>query len=348
MLSGLMLGGAFVIGVSAWFLLKGRHAKFALASMKIGAMTGLASALLLLLTGHTSSRIVAEHQPMKLAAMEGLHNGGKGIELIGFGVLKPTAVGEVTDNNDAFYFKIAFPKMLSWLATGDPNAYVPGMNDLLKGGYATGEGRIALSAEEKMTRGKAAIQSLADYRQAIQEGDAGAASKARADMEKDFDYFGYGYINHPKELIPPVGLTFYSFHIMVILGGYFILLFFVIAWLGWKKKLNTYRWLLWITLFSIPFAYIAGQAGWIVAEVGRQPWAIQDILPVTAAISKLPTASVQLTFYLFLVLFTIMLVAEIGIMVKAIKKGPSPEVDAVSGDADARKSDVVFSSGDSQ
>jgi cytochrome d ubiquinol oxidase subunit I len=335
MLSGLMLGGAFVIGVSAWFMLKGRHPKFTLSSMKIGAITGLVSALLLLLTGHTSSQIVAEHQPMKLAAMEGLHNGGKGVELIGIGVLKPNAEN-VTDNDDAFYFKIAFPKMLSWLATGDPNAFVPGMNDLLKGGYDTGNGKIALSAEEKIARGKAAIRSLADYRKAVKEGDTGAAAIARAAMEKDFDYFGYGYMSRPKELIPPIGLTFYSFHIMVILGCYFILLFLVISWFGWKKKLDQYRWLLWITLFSIPLAYIAGQAGWIVAEVGRQPWAIQDILPVTAAISKLPAVSVQLTFFLFLTLFTIMLVAEIGIMVKAVKKGPSPEVDVVSESGDSQ------------
>jgi Cytochrome bd-type quinol oxidase, subunit 1 len=144
-------------------------------------------------------------------------------------------------------------------------------------------------------------------------------------MEKDFDYFGYGYLSKPEDIIPPVGLTFYSFHIMVILGGYFILLFILVVWLDWRKKLQKYRLLHWVSLFSIPLAYIAGQAGWIVAEVGRQPWAIQDILPVTAAISKLPTASVQVTFFLFLILFAILLVAEIKIMIKAIKKGPDTD-----------------------
>ncbi|MDR1525799.1 MAG: cytochrome ubiquinol oxidase subunit I [Tannerella sp.] len=326
-LSGLMLGGSFVTGISAWFLLKERHRKFALSSMKIGAVTGLVSALLLLVTGDSSSKNVAKYQPMKLAAMEGLYNGYEGVELIGIGVLKP-CVENVTDNNDAFYFKIPFPKMLSWLATGDVNAYVPGMNDLLKGGYKTDTG-IALSADEKIRRGKVAIRALADYRAAAKNGDPQSASLARAALEKDFDYFGYGYINNPKDLVPPVQLTFYSFHIMVILGAYFILFFIVICWLGWKDKLNK-RWLHWVSLWSIPLAYIAGQAGWVVAEVGRQPWAIQDILPVTAAISKLPTASVVLTFFLFLILFAIMLVAEIRILVKAIKKGPDPAVDTNS------------------
>jgi cytochrome d ubiquinol oxidase subunit I len=327
-LSGLMLGGSFVTGISAWFLLKERHRKFALSSMKIGAVTGLVSALLLLVTGDGSSKNVAKYQPMKLAAMEGLYNGHEGVELIGIGVLKP-GIENVTDNGEAFYFKIAFPKMLSWLATGKANAFVPGINDLLRGGYRTDDGSIALSADEKIRRGKFAIKALADYRATLKAGDPQSAALAKAALEQNFGYFGYGYIQHPNDLIPPVQLTFYSFHIMVILGAYFILLFIVICWLGWKDKLDK-RWLHRVALWSIPLAYIAGQAGWVVAEVGRQPWAIQDILPVTAAISKLPTASVVLTFFLFLILFAILLAAEIRIMVKAIKKGPDPAVDEIS------------------
>ena len=325
MLSGLMLGGAFVMGISGWFLLKGRHQRFSLSSMKIGAFTGLVSALLLVVSGDSSSKDVAKHQPMKLAAMEGLYNGYEGVPLIGFGILKPN-IENVTVNKDAFYFKIEFPKMLSWLTTGDMNAFIPGINDIVKGGYNTGNG-VALSMDQKIVRGKAAIKALADYRIAREEGDMSQAAVARAAMEKDFDYFGYGYISKPADIIPPIGLTFYSFHIMVIIGAYFILLFIIVSWLAWKKKLLKYRRLHWVSLFSIPLAYIAGQAGWIVAEVGRQPWAIQDILPVNAAISKLPTASVQLTFFIFLTLFTILLIAEIGIMIKAIKTGPASEVD---------------------
>lgn len=82
------------------------------------------------------------------------------------------------------------------------------------------------------------------------------------------------------------------------------------------------RWMHSIALLTIPLAYIAGQAGWVVAECGRQPWAIRDMLPTSAAISKLDVGSVQATFFIFLILFTVMLIAEIGIMVKAIKKGP--------------------------
>jgi cytochrome d ubiquinol oxidase subunit I len=77
-----------------------------------------------------------------------------------------------------------------------------------------------------------------------------------------------------------------------------------------------------VALLTIPLAYIAGQAGWVVAECGRQPWAIRDLLPTSAAISKLDVGSVQTTFFIFLFLFTVMLIAEIGIMIRAIKKGP--------------------------
>lgn len=82
------------------------------------------------------------------------------------------------------------------------------------------------------------------------------------------------------------------------------------------------RWLHWVALWTIPFGYIAGQAGWVVAECGRQPWAIRDMLPTSVSISKLDVGSVQTTFFIFLILFTIMLIAEIRIMLREIKKGP--------------------------
>lgn len=212
--------------------------------------------------------------------------------------------------------------MLSFLAERDLNGYVPGINNLIEGGYTTKEGTPALSAAEKIEKGQQAIQALANYRQAKKDKDETAAKQYRATLEENFPYFGYGYIKDPGDLVPHVGMTFYSFRIMVILGGYFILLFIIALVWNKKDKFQDARWLQKVCLWSIPLGYIAGQAGWIVAEVGRQPWAIQDILPTSASISKLATSSVQTTFFLFLILFTILLIAEIGIMVKAIKKGP--------------------------
>lgn len=319
-LSAWVLGGVFVIGISCWFLLKRKNTDFALSSIKVSAVFGLVSSVLLVFSGHSSAYQVAHVQPMKLAAMEGLYEGGNGIGLVGIGVLKPEY--NYTDTADPFIFEIKLPKMLSYLAMSDFDAYVPGIKNIIEGGYATPEGEIALSAEEKIEKGKTAIRALADFRQAKKDGNQQQMDESESTLQENFPYFGYGYIAEPDDLIPHVGLTFYFFHIMVLLSAYFILLFLVALFLGKKRKLSQTRWFQWVGLWSIVLAYLASQAGWIVAEVGRQPWAIQNILPTSASISKLQTSSVQTTFFLFLILFTVLLIAEIGIMVKAIKKGP--------------------------
>jgi cytochrome d ubiquinol oxidase subunit I len=321
-LSGWIVGGAVVVGISSWYLLKKKHVEFALGSIKVGAAFGLVASLLTLWTGDGSAYQVAQKQPMKLAAMEGLYQGGNGIGLVGFGVLNP-AKTSYNDAVDPFLFKIELPKMLSFFAERDLNAYVPGITNLIDGGYQTSGGEIALSAQEKIEKGKRAIQALANYRQAKKDKNETLAQEARTMLDENFAYFGYGYIKNPGELIPPITLTFYSFRVMVILGGFFILLFIVATIVSYKNTFKDKRWLQWICLWTIPLAYIAGQAGWVVAEVGRQPWAIQDILPTSAAVSKLATSSVQITFFLFLILFTVLLVAELGIMIKTIKKGPA-------------------------
>lgn len=212
--------------------------------------------------------------------------------------------------------------MLSYLATHDFEGYVPGINNILLGGYILPDGTEALPALEKMKNGKKAIAALADYREAKQAGNQAKMNAAREAIEENMPYFGYGYIDDPNSLVPNVWLSFWAFRVMVGLGMYFIVFFALILFLARKRKLSEFNWLHYIALISIPLAYLASQAGWIVAEVGRQPWTIQDLLPVNAAISRLETGSVVTTFFIFLILFTVLLIAEIGIMLKAIQKGP--------------------------
>ena len=321
-LSGWIVGAVFVMGVSSWYLLKKRETEFSLESIKVGAVFGLVASIHIVWTGDGSAYQVAQKQPMKLAAMEGLYEGGNGTGLVAIGLLNPDKTS-YKDNVNPFIFDIKIPKLLSFLAERDVDAYVPGIVNLIEGGYTTNKGTVALSAAEKIEKGRIAIQALADYRKAVKDKDQVAAEQARSLLDENFAYFGYGYIKDPADLVPHVGLTFYSFRVMVLLGGYFILLFIVALIWSKKNKFADARWLQWASLWTIPLAYIAGQAGWIVAEVGRQPWAIQDILPTGASVSKLATSSVQTTFFVFLFLFTVLLIAEIGIMVKAIKKGPS-------------------------
>ena len=319
-LSGWVLGAIFVVGVSCWFLLKKRDKQFALASIKIAAWVGLVSAVLSAWTGDGSGYQVAQKQPMKLAAMEGYYEGQQGAGLVAVGVLNPEKKS-YNDGVNPFLFKIELPKMLSLLAERKTDAFVPGITDLIEGGYRQANGTVALSAKEKIERGQTAIAAFGAYRAAMKAGNKADMKAAEQVLKENIAYFGYGYIKDVNELVPNVPLTFYAFRVMVMLGGYFILFFIVLLILSYKKDLSRMKWMHWVALLTIPLGYLAGQAGWIVAECGRQPWAIQDMLPVNAAISKLEVGSVQITFFIFLLLFSVMLIAEIGIMLREIRKG---------------------------
>ncbi len=320
-LSAWVVGALFVVGVSCWYLIKKRHQAFALRSIKVGASVGLLAALLTAMTGDNSGYQVAQKQPMKLAAMEALYDGESSAGLVAMGLLNP-AKQKADDGVDPFIFRIEIPYMLSMLAERNLDGFVPGINDLLKGGYTLKDGSTALAAEEKMARGRQAIAAFATYRKSKAEGNEEVAATAKATLQENMPYFGYGYIKQVDDLVPNVPLTFYMFRVMVMLGGYFIFFFALVLFLVYRKDLTALPWMQWIGLLSLPLGYIAGQSGWVVAECGRQPWAIQDMLPVGTAVSKLEVGSVQTTFFLFLLLFTILLIAEIGILVKAIKKGP--------------------------
>ena len=141
-------------------------------------------------------------------------------------------------------------------------------------------------------------------------------------MDENFEYFGYGFLKDPKESIPNVAVTFYSFRIMVMLGGYFILFLLVCLWLWKKKIIEKKKWFIFFAILSVPLVYICAEAGWIVAEVGRQPWTIQDLLPVGASVSGVSSGNVWITFIIFAVLFTTLLIAELKIAFNQIKKGP--------------------------
>ena len=322
--SSWIVGALFVVGVSSWYLIKQRNVDFAHKSIRIATIFGIVATLLTIASGDGSAYHVAQKQPMKLAAMEGLYEGQTGAGLVAVGVLNP-AKKSYDDGVEPYLIDITIPKILSYLGYRNWDAFVPGIKDVVEGGYELPDGNIALSFEEKKVKGRLAQESLIAYQNAMKEDDFEGAQLHKLTLRENFAYYGYGYLEKPADLVPDVPMVFYSFHIMVTLGMYFLALFVLVLFFQYTNKLEGMKWLLWVALFSIPLGYLASQTGWIVAEVGRQPWAIQDVLPVQAAISSVSVNSVKLTFVLFLVLFTALLAAEVRIMVKQIKKGPESE-----------------------
>lgn len=320
--SGWVLAGVFVVGVSCWFLLKNRRREFALSSIKVGATVGLVGMIMTLWTGDGSAVDVAKVQPMKLAAMEGLYNGSCGQPISAIGIVNPAKTAE--NDEEPYLFDISIPYGLSLLATHNPHAFVPGINDLIEGIELTPQGDTIRhdSYATRIAMGKRAHESLRAFDAATAAGNKAAADSAAQALKEDYKYFGYGYLTSPAQAVPPVALTYYSFRTMVGIGSLLLVVLILALWIAVKRpSLLDRKWILWIGMICVPLVWVCSEAGWVVAEVGRQPWIIQDIMPVTAAVSDISAGSVQLTFWMFAVVFTAFLAAEIGIMLKQISKG---------------------------
>ena len=170
--------------------------------------------------------------------------------------------------------------------------------------------------------GRKAIEAVTLYRR----GDH--SEKTRRAVAENVRYFGYGYVKDASQVVPPIGITFWLFRTMVGLGTFFMLFFAVVLFIVFRKDIadRKFRWLHIVALITIPLAWICSESGWMVAEFGRQPWTIQDMLPTWVAVSDLQAGSVMLTFFIFLALFTTLLAVEISILCKQIKKGPEHSI----------------------
>lgn len=326
-LSGWVLGGAFVVGVSCWFLLKKSNVEFAKDSIRIASWVGLAGILLTMWTGDGSAVQVARVQPMKLAAMEGLYDGSCGQSIVAFGILNPA---KELDNDEApILGEISIPYGLSILANHDARSFVPGINDLIKGVAVNADGDTVntVSYAERIARGRRAQEALRTFDKAMKAGDQAAMDEAEKAIKADFDYFGYGYLDSPADAVPPVAITFYAFRVMVMGGGYLLAFFLLMLFICYRKNsMFGNKWVSLLGLVTIPIVWIVSEAGWITAEMGRQPWAIEGLLPTRAAVSHISAGSVQLTFWMFVVLFLGLLAAEVSIMIREIAKASRSDI----------------------
>ena len=322
--SGFLLGSMFVLSISAYYLLRKKEESFAQRSIVIAGIFGLLSSLLVAYTGDSSARTLSKVQPVKFAAFEALYEGKEEAGLVAFGILKKSEdkIGE--KNRRDYALKIEIPGFLSVMTGGDRLAFVPGIDDLILGNPS----REIISVQERMERGKVARSLVAQYKEAKVNNETGKAAgisgmfRDKTFSDKYFSNFGYASLGKPEDAIPNVGVSFYSFHLMVYLGFFFILVFSLALYYLFTGTLRTRRWFLWIALCSLLLPYVAGESGWVLAEMGRQPWIIQNLMSLSDAVSQLNPGSVMTTFFMFTILFTVLLIAEVSIMIRQIKIGP--------------------------
>jgi len=332
--SGYTMASIFVLGISSLYLLKGKHKEFAKKSATVAASFGLVASIFLAVIGDEHAYEVANTQPTKIAAAEGLLVGQKSAPIVAFGFPKSHTLAEIenmNNNEDAFSFEIPIPGLLSILGKRSPGAFVPGIKDLVLGNPEYG----IWSFEKLHQTGKEALADLQKYHEAKKAGDTAAMEAAKEDFYKvvwadpktgikitKADLMGYGYLTDPKYLYPPVAPVFYAFHIMVGLGFWFILLF-ILAYVSILKGTFENNTLVQkLAVVTVPLPWIATSFGWMTAEIGRQPWTVFGVLPTAHSVTPLALTNVQATFFMFLTAFVILGIAELKILFTVVKNGP--------------------------
>ncbi|MBI0327250.1 cytochrome ubiquinol oxidase subunit I [Burkholderia plantarii] len=315
--AGYVTASMFVLGISSWYLLRRRDTAFALRSFAVAAGFGLASALCVIVLGDESGYTTGEVQQVKLAAIESEWDTAPApAAFTVFGI--PNQETQRTD------YAIRIPYALGLIATRSIDEPVVGLNDLIK------------RSEDHIRSGMVAYQAL----QKLKSGDTSEATRAQFDAHKA--YLGYGLMlkqftanvtdatpqqiaEAAKKTIPPVAPVFFSFRLMVLFGFLLLATFVLAFWFSLRRDLlqPKRRWFLRWAVWAIPLPWLAAEFGWVVAEVGRQPWTIAGILPTHLSASSLVSSDLYLSIAGFVAFYTALFVIEITLMFKYARLGPS-------------------------
>jgi cytochrome d ubiquinol oxidase subunit I len=312
--AGYVVGSVFVLAISAWYLLRGRNVEVARRSMAVAASFGLACSLSVVVLGDESGYVAGENQRMKIAAIEAAWDTEKppaGFTLFGL----PDVAQRTT------HAEVKIPWVLGLIATRSIDKPVAGINELVE--HAKARVRSGMQAHAALQRLR---QNAADA-QARSEFDA-----HRADL-------GYGllllrYTRNPAtatpaeieraawSTVPNVPVLFWSFRFMVALGFFFIFLFGTAFYLASRHRFDSNRWFLRLAFLALPLPWIAAELGWIVAEYGRQPWAIDGLLPTFLGVSITAASNVWLSLLGFVLFYTTLAVVDVYLMARMIRRGP--------------------------
>ena len=313
--AGYVTGSMFVLGISSWYLLKGRDLGFARRSFAIAAAFGLASILSVIVLGDESGYEMGDVQKTKLAAIEAewdTHEPPAAFTLVGL----PNEETQTTD------YAIRIPWMLGLIATRSVDEEVTGIKDLMA------------EHEARIRNGMVAYERLQVLRSGqFTDADKQAFHEVKADL-------GYGLLlkryapnvvdatqEHIRlatlDTIPKVAPLFWSFRIMVGAGFLMLFIFAMSFYYCARRQMMEKRWLLKLALFSIPLPWISSELGWFVAEYGRQPWSIGEVLPVHLSTSTLQTGDLWFSLVGFIGFYTLLLIVELFLMFRFARLGPS-------------------------
>ena len=313
--AGYVAASMFVLGVSSYYLLRLRDPSFAVRSFAVAAGFGLASALSVIVLGDESGYTTGEAQKVKLAAIEAEWETAKPPASF-------TAFGFPDQAAEKTHFAIKIPYLTGLIATRSVDTPVTGIKELKQ------------HHETRIRNGIKAYAAL----QRLKSGDRSAEAKAEFDRLKDD--LGYGLLlkkytakvvdatpeqiqSAVNDTIPNVAPIFWSFRIMVGLGVWFLFVFSAAFVVLARRQLARHRWVMKIAMWSIPLPWIAIELGWIVAEYGRQPWSISEVLPTYLSVSSVTLGQVLFSLGGFIAFYTALLVVELYLMQKYIRIGPS-------------------------
>lgn len=313
--SGYTCGAMFILGISSYYLLKGRDIPFARRSFAIAASFGMAAILSTLVLGDDSGYELGDVQQAKLAAIEAeWHTEPAPAAFTAFAF--PSQ--EEMKNN----YSIQIPYALGIIATRSLDKQVKGISDLeIEHEVRIRNGMIAYGLLEKLRSGERTDANVAAFDDVKKDLGYGLLLKRYTD---DIAQASEEQIQKAvKDSIPQVWPLFWSFRIMVA-AGVIMLAVFAFAFIQTcRQRIEKRPLLLKAALFSIPLPWIAIEAGWFVAEYGRQPWAVGEILPTNVAASALSRGEILTSIFAIVAFYTCLLIAEVYLMVKFARKGPS-------------------------
>lgn len=311
--AGYVTGAMFVLSISAWYLLRGRNIEIARRSIVVAASFGLASALSVAVLGDESGYTASENQKMKVAAIEAewrTHPAPASFTLVGWPDMQRRETAHA----------VHIPWALGLIATRSLDKEVPGIHELVE------------VNRQRIRRGIGAYAALRELRADRDDPDKAAAFLAlREDL--GFGLLTLRYVTDPAladetvidraawSTVPNVPVLFWSFRIMVGLGVFFIVLFGWAFYLATRGRLERPLFLR-VALWSLPLPWVAAELGWIVAEYGRQPWAIDGVLPTFLGVSSTSSTQVIASLVGFVVLYTGLAVVDVMLMLRAIRSGP--------------------------